>query len=173
MNSKVVTQVLDWLEQAGVAVCMDGGWAVDALLGEQTRSHADLDLALDRESLLRAREALEVHGFRHDATSEPGLPARLVMLDEGGRQVDFHPLFFDERGDGWQQLSSSGKAWGRYPAEDMKATGTISGRQVRCLSPDLQFRFRMGYEWTTRDEHDLRLLIDHFRLPSPPALQNG
>jgi len=169
MTAQDVIEVLDCLAGAGVRVYVDGGWGVDALIGEQTRRHRDLDLALDRDHLKRARQALEENDFRHDTTSEPGLPARLVLRDDEGRQVDFHPLLFDEGGDGWQQLSESGKAWGRYPADDLNATGTIAGRPVRCLSPQIQFRFRMGYEWGERDEHDIRLLIEHFGVPSPPS----
>jgi lincosamide nucleotidyltransferase A/C/D/E len=170
MTIEDVIDVLDSLDGEGILVYVDGGWGVDALIGEQTRRHGDLDLALDRDRLDRAREALEEHGFRHDTTIEPGLPARLVLRDARGRQVDFHPLLFDKGGDGWQQLSESGRAWGRYPAEDLDASGAIAGRLVRCLSPQLQFRFRMGYEWSERDEHDLRLLVEHFGLPRPPTL---
>jgi lincosamide nucleotidyltransferase A/C/D/E len=169
MTAKDVTDVLDWLDRAGIRAYVDGGWGVDALIGEQTRRHADLDLALDRDGLDTARRALEEQGFKHDTTIEPGLPARLVLRDEQGRQVDFHPLLFDQRGDGWQQLSESGKAWGRYPADDLDASGVIAGREVRCLSPQLQLRFRMGYEWSERDEHDVRLLAERFGLSSPPT----
>jgi len=173
MTAKDVTELLDWLDAAGIHVHVDGGWGVDALIGEQTRRHTDLDLALDRDELDGARGALEEHGFRCDGTIEPGLPARLVLRDEQGRQVDFHPLFFDRGGDGWQQLSESAKAWGRYPADDLDAIGVIGGRQVRCLSPQLQFRFRMGFEWSERDEHDVRLLVEHFGLPSPPTFSTS
>jgi lincosamide nucleotidyltransferase A/C/D/E len=169
MTAKDVIEVLDCLDGAGIHVYVDGGWGVDALIGEQTRRHADLDLALDRDGVDQARRALEERGFQHDPTTEPGLPARLVLRDEQGRQVDFHPLLFDQGGDGWQQLSESAKAWGRYPADDLDATGVIAGREVRCLGPQLQFRFRMGYEWSERDEHDIRLLVGHFGLPSPPT----
>src|SRR3954469_20281113 len=34
------------LEDAGVAVWIDGGWGVDALLGRQLRPHKDLDIAV-------------------------------------------------------------------------------------------------------------------------------
>jgi lincosamide nucleotidyltransferase A/C/D/E len=34
------------LDQEGVRAWLDGGWAVDALLGRQTRLHSDLDLAV-------------------------------------------------------------------------------------------------------------------------------
>jgi lincosamide nucleotidyltransferase A/C/D/E len=78
---------LNWLEDADVLVWIDGGWGVDALVGEQTRAHSDLDLALDRESLDLARAVLEEHGFRHDEESESGLPARLVLRDKDRRQA--------------------------------------------------------------------------------------
>lgn len=171
MTADQVLEVLDWLETAGVQVWVDGGWGVDALLGEETRPHSDLDLALDRDELERAQRALEEHGFEHDKSIEPGLPARLVMRDARGREVDFHPLIFDHSGDGWQQLSASGRAWGRYPAKDLGATGVIAGQPVRCLSPVLQLRFRMGYEWSERDEHDIRRLIERFDVPAPPPFQ--
>jgi lincosamide nucleotidyltransferase A/C/D/E len=104
------------------------------LLGEETRPHSDLDLALDHDELERARQVVAERGFEPDKTIEPGLPARLVMRDGRGREVDFHPLIFDHSGDGWQQLSESGRAWGRYPAKDLGATGVIAGRPVRCLA---------------------------------------
>lgn len=171
MSESEVLQVLDSLERRGIRVWVDGGWGVDALVGQQTRKHSDLDLALDREELDRARTALEEHGFAHDPSVEPGLPARLVMRDGKAREVDLHPLAFDERGDGWQQLSESGMAWGCYPAEHLNATGVIRGREVACLSAELQLRFRMGYELTDSDEHDIGLLVERFDVPAPPPFR--
>ncbi len=104
------------------------------------------------------RRVLEELGFRHDESVEPGLPARLVVRDDGGRQVDLHPLKFDDSGDGWQQLSGDGDDWGRYPTAGLAAWGSIDGRRVRCLSAELQVRFHQGYETTAKDEHDLELL---------------
>jgi lincosamide nucleotidyltransferase A/C/D/E len=160
--------VLETLDRLGIHVWIDGGWGVDALTGKQTREHLDLDLAVDQHDLSRITQVLGHLGFRHDRTVEPGLPARLVLRDSRSRQVDVHPLVFDTDGDGWQQLSESGHAWGSYPAEHLRATGTIAGWEVRCLSPELQARFRMGYEWSERDEHDLHLLANHFGVPLPP-----
>ncbi|HEY3070908.1 MAG TPA: hypothetical protein VGJ34_11395 [Gaiellaceae bacterium] len=171
MTADEVLEVLGWLDLAGIEVWVDGGWGVDALLGEETRPYSDLDLALDRDELERARQAVAERGFEPDKSIEPGLPARLVMRDARGREVDFHPLIFDHSGDGWQQLSESGRAWGRYPAKDLGATGVIAGRPVRCLSPVLQLRFRMGYEWSERDEHDIRRVIERFDVPAPPPFQ--
>ncbi|MBD0291803.1 MAG: amino acid transporter, partial [Thermoleophilia bacterium] len=147
-----------------------GGWAVDALAGEQTCDHGDLDLVLDRSALASAVGALRALGYREDEAATPGLPARLVMTAEDGGQVDFHPLAFDRDGNGWQELSPTGRAWGLYPRADLGYEGHVEGRSVRCTSPRLQHRFRMGYEWSDRDEHFVRVLHRRFRLPVPPAL---
>jgi lincosamide nucleotidyltransferase A/C/D/E len=171
MTTPDVIDVLDCLRGAGIRLWVDGGWGVDALVGEQTRDHSDLDLAVDRNDLDAAWQALAELGFQHDEAGEPGLPARLLLRDERGRKLDLHPLVFDERGDGWQQLSATGRAWGRYPASELDAMGVIGGQDVRCLSPRLQARFRMGYELSDRDEHDLRLLAERFGVARPPGLQ--
>jgi lincosamide nucleotidyltransferase A/C/D/E len=164
-----VAEVLDVLGRAGITVWVDGGWGVDALVGEETREHADLDLAIDTEDLAKASAVLSGLGFVPDEKTEPGLPARLVLRDVAGRQVDLHPLVFDGGGNGWQQLSLSGRAWGCYPAEGLRATGLIGGREVRCLSAELQVRFRLGYEWSDRDEHDLTVLVRRLGVrPMPP-----
>ncbi len=165
-----VARILDALAAAGVDVHLDGGWAVDALVGEQTCDHRDLDLAFDGEAVQAAVRALRAVGYTEDETAIPGLPARLVMRDEDGRCVDLHPLAFDREGNGWQELSPTGRAWGLYPRGDLEHEGTIEGRSVPCTSPELQHRFRMGYEWSERDEHFLLVLHRRFGLPVPPSL---
>ena len=172
MTGSDVVEVLQALEGYEPRVWIDGGWGVDALVAEQTRDHTDLDLAVDKRDLAAIERALAEIGFRHDATIKPGLPARLVLRDRGGRQIDIHPLVFDGDGNGWQQLSETGRAWGRYPAEHLQSTGTIAGHHVQCLSPELQVRFRMGHEWSSRDEHDITLLTNRFRVgPLPPPFR--
>lgn len=54
--AKQVLRLLEDMQSAGFAVWIAGGWAVDAALGFETRTHGDLDLAVDRiqlESLTR------------------------------------------------------------------------------------------------------------------------
>ena len=100
---------------AGLRIWLDGGWGVDALLGEQTREHGDLDAAVDDADLDEAASRLTEFGFRHAPEVEPGLPARYVMRDTRGRQVDFHVLFFDANGDGWQRLPSGSRSIAAAP----------------------------------------------------------
>jgi lincosamide nucleotidyltransferase A/C/D/E len=169
MEPDCVIEVVHALEQRGIAVWLDGGWGVDALVGHQTRPHADLDLAVDRRELKRTQQALQSLGFCVDPSAEPGLPARLAMKDELKREVDLHPLVFDKTGNGWQQLDHPGQAWARYPADDLGARGVVAGHPVRCLSAALQLRFHLGYEWSEHDRHDLHLLQKHFHVgPSLP-----
>lgn len=167
MTESDVLAVLDRLDTAGVAAWLDGGWGVDALVGRQTREHADLDLVVSERDLARAAAALGGLGFAPDETAEPGLPARLALLAPDGRRVDLHPVVFDERGNGWQPLG--GDAWGAYPGADLRSTGQVAGRTVRCLSPDLQLRHHLGYPPDENDRRDLRILAAAFDVALPPG----
>jgi lincosamide nucleotidyltransferase A/C/D/E len=162
------SRILGQLEAAGLVVWLDGGWGVDALLGRQTRPHQDLDLVIARDDLAAARQTLASAGFAHDATAVPGLPARLVLVDADGRQVDLHPVIFDRHGYGWQDLGAD--AWGAYPAEELTATGVIAGLSVRCKTPTLEVRHRLGYPLSATDRHDLALLARHFGVAVPPSV---
>lgn len=168
MDADAVIEVLDCLEAAGITAWIDGGWGIDALVGGRTREHADLDLVVAQDALDRARSALGRLGFEHDPAATPGLPARLVLSAPGGRQVDVHPVVLDAGGNGWQPLG--GGAWGAYPADGLTGIGTIGGRRVRCLTPQLQLRHHLGYPPDAAGRHDLRLLGQHFGLALPPGV---
>ena len=168
MDAGAVCEVLPALDAGGVEAWLDGGWGVDALVGEQTRPHADLDLAVRRDDCARVAKQLEPLGFRADPTADPGPPARLVLRDADGRQVDLHPLELDASGNGWQRLGD--RAWGLYPADELGARGTVAGRPVHCVGAELQLRFHLGWEWDAAAEHDVRLLAARCGTPLPPAL---
>ena len=53
MPADAAQSILQALRAADVAVVVGGGWAVDALLGEQTRPHADLDVWVPAEQFER------------------------------------------------------------------------------------------------------------------------
>lgn len=55
MSGDGVVQLLQLFDQHGTRVVVDGGWGVDALLGEQTRVHADLDIALEHKDVPKLR----------------------------------------------------------------------------------------------------------------------
>ncbi len=85
MTSADVLEVLQRLRDAGIEVWLDGGWGVDALLGEQTRDHDDLDLVLELARTDSAVAALSALGY---AVTTDDRPTRLVLQDPTGRQID-------------------------------------------------------------------------------------
>jgi lincosamide nucleotidyltransferase A/C/D/E len=58
-----VVDLVDSLQRAGIDVWLDGGWAVDAALERQTRSHDDLDLVVDLRSVELLQEVLRSNGY--------------------------------------------------------------------------------------------------------------
>ena len=58
MTADYVLELYKEFESLGCPVWIDGGWAVDALLGVQTRPHSDLDIALEVRFTVTLREHL-------------------------------------------------------------------------------------------------------------------
>ncbi len=73
----------------GVEVWIDGGWGVDALLGEQTRSHKDLDIAVQEKHVPLLRELLLAREHR-EVRLEDARPWNFVLGDPNGREIDVH-----------------------------------------------------------------------------------
>jgi lincosamide nucleotidyltransferase A/C/D/E len=158
VTAEDVLQVLDRLEAAGIDACLDGGWGVDGLIGRETRAHSDLDLVVQREDLAAAEAVLVHAGFAQAPEAWPGLPARLVLRDAHGRQIDFHPITIDEAGQGRQDLGDG--RFGLYPAEGLRGEGRIAGRKVRCITAELQMAHHRGYELPEHERRDLELLAE-------------
>src|SRR5688572_32103528 len=97
MSSEDVVELVDCLEAVGIDVWLDGGWGVDALLGTQTRPHDDLDLVVPLHDVPALQDALSKRGY---VLVGGGAPMSFELTDDEGRQVDVHPVVFDERGDG-------------------------------------------------------------------------
>ena len=154
-------EVLGRLAAADISAWVDGGWGVDALVGEQTRLHDDLDVVVARADLARVARAFR--GW--ERVEREWWPARFVLHDRGGRQVDFHPVRLDERGDGWQTLPDG--SLGRYPRAGLAGRGTIAGHSVRCTSAELQLAHHMYPDPDDVDWHDVHLLARRFGLRVP------
>jgi lincosamide nucleotidyltransferase A/C/D/E len=152
MQASDVASLLGHITAKSVRACVAGGWAVDALLGRQTRPHQDLDLAVDADQLERLLALLVTLGF---VPREDWLPVRIELEDVLGRRVDLHPLRFAEDGSA-VQASLEGTEF--YYPSDAFTTGCISGQTVDCLTAQQQLAFREGYNWRARDYHDVPLL---------------
>jgi lincosamide nucleotidyltransferase A/C/D/E len=156
-----VATLLAHLSANGIRAYVAGGWAVDALLGHQTRHHQDLDLAIDARQLERLTGLLSALGYR---PREDWLPVRIELEGRVGRRVDLHPLRFAQDGRA-VQAGLNGTEFS-YPS-DAFTTGTIAGRTIDCLTARQQLALRAGYPWRERDEHDVPLLRLLLGEPSP------
>ena len=65
-------------------------------------------------------------------------------------------------------MQPNGKEW-RYPPEGFAGRGVVAGREVACLTPEVQVLVHQGYEPDADDEHDMRLLHERFGLDLPEA----
>jgi lincosamide nucleotidyltransferase A/C/D/E len=146
------------LRKHGIEVCLDGGWGVDALLGWQSRPHADLDIALEHRHVPTVRALLEARGYR-DVPRDDTRDCNFVLGDEMGRLVDFHTYTFDENGKLTFGLD--------YPPESLTGSGTVNGLPVRCITPEWMVKFHSGYPLDDDDYHDVRLLCEKFEIPLP------
>ena len=63
MTADDVFDLYTKLGNLGVEIWIDGGWGADALLDEQTRAHADLDIVIQQRDLPDLRELLEAEGY--------------------------------------------------------------------------------------------------------------
>lgn len=168
MRADEVVALVDAFERADVDVWLDGGWGIDALLGEQHRRHADLDLALPTRQWAHAIGALEKLGF---ATIRDDGPYNRVLLDDGGLLVDLH-AFDDETtvvgDDGVERHGPNGLA---YLTGGFDGRGVVAGRMVRCMTPEFQMWSHTGYEPDDDDFHDLERLHRRFGLPIPDGYE--
>ena len=91
MTAPDVLGVLSLLDGAGLTAWVDGGWGVDALLGETTRDHGDLDLAVLLPQLGAVRSALaEAGSFHYPPPVRGTIAGRPVRCMDAGTQVRAH-----------------------------------------------------------------------------------
>ena len=164
MPAAQAVALLAALDTGGVSACVAGGWAVDALLREQTRPHSDLDLwlpAADLEPLFLAfvEEGIDrIHPWPGDR------PWNFVLHDGRSRRVDLH--LYEDVGGGRLQYGSVLDPF-VLGADDVAGQGQIDGVPVRCEIPAFALRCRGGYEPRDIDRHDVALLCRRFGMAAP------
>jgi lincosamide nucleotidyltransferase A/C/D/E len=161
MTAAEVLEILDRLDAAGIEWWIDGGWGVDALLGRETRPHDDVDFAARAEDIERLPAIFSE--FHH--VYEDQLPSAYVLRDPRGRQLDFHPLEFDEHDNAWQPQRGGGRYL--WPREALEAGGRIGGREVRCTSPEFQVESHVYEGYDDVDWSAVEMLCERFELPLP------
>jgi lincosamide nucleotidyltransferase A/C/D/E len=161
-----VIRIYKYLSGNNVQVWLTGGWGIDALLGEQTRPHKDLDIIMLLEDVRRMCQLLEPEGFQlkeiwaenrwvFDTLGNNSATA-FVLGDKQDRELDVHAITLDDRGNGIP-------AWERdegdiFTQQDLSALGTIAGFAVKCITPEKQVFCHMGYQLPDKQLQDLGLL---------------
>jgi lincosamide nucleotidyltransferase A/C/D/E len=157
-----------------IQIWLTGGWGIDALLGEQTRPHKDLDVIMLLDDVVRMRELLARDGYdlkelwsenrwAVDASGTETATA-FVLRDSEGRELDAHAMHLDDQGNGIPAWEDEGLLFKR---QDLCGEGTISGLTVQCISPEMQMLCHTGYELPDKQRRDLERLYEKFGVEYP------
>lgn len=158
-----VLEVLHAATRLGVPLWVDGGWGVDALLGTETRTHGDLDLALTTRDAAIFEAALRMLGYnRCDEESATGW--NYLMAKPNGAVVDLHLIDLDEAGSGVLAPPEFGNI---YPASSLRGKGQIGRVVVKCIAVEDAVAFRDSYRGDEGDRADVHALCSRFGLPIP------
>jgi lincosamide nucleotidyltransferase A/C/D/E len=164
MGAAGVLELVSRFEARAIPVWLDGGWAIDALLGEQTRPHDDLDLVSRLEDSERIEDTLGELGY---VLGFGGPPHSFELVDGDGHQVDVHPASFRANGDGVYKMANGGD-W-IFPAAGFGGDGgRILGRRVPCLTAEVVLvNHTTGYALDEAHQRDVRALSARFGIPLP------
>jgi len=158
MTANDVAEIIQLFEQNHIDFYVDGGWGVDALLGEQTRPHSDLDIAVQHKDVAQIRALLEARGYK-DVPRDDTWECNFVLGDEQGRQIDIHSYTFDAAGNNVYGVA--------YPFDSLTGTGWVNGHLVKCISPEWMVKFHTGYELDENDYRDVKALCQRFEIKMP------
>jgi lincosamide nucleotidyltransferase A/C/D/E len=168
MEADDVCRILSSLQRAGVEATVGGGWAIDALLGEQTRLHSDLDLWVAAEDLEQLIKTFVELGLDRLFPWGDERPWNFVVHNGGELRVDLHL---------YEQLSDCRVHYGsirngdEFDYTSLGAVGTIAGTTVRCDSPEWALQCHTGYPPRSVDREDVKRLCSKFRLPLPDGFR--
>lgn len=131
---------------------------MDALIGQETRAHGDLDIALPEKHVPRLRELLLARGYQEQSRKD-SWECNFVLANAQGDEVDVHSYTLDEAGNNVHGVP--------YRAEQLTGRGVIDGYSVDCISAEWLVKFHTGYKLREQDHLDVRALCERFALRLP------
>lgn len=162
-----VLELYQAMEERSVTMWLDGGWGVDALLGEQTRPHGDIDLAIQRKDVDTLVKYLEETGFQRIRRGDES-EYNFVLGNDKAQFIDLHVIELDEAGNGIYGPKEAGVM---YPAAALSGMGVILGKSVHCISPEWVVKFHSGYQLRAKDHHDVIAVCEKFGIKLPEEYQ--
>ncbi len=160
------------LKKMGVTIYLDGGWGTDALLGEETRPHKDVDFFIEKKNLEEVRQYFFDRGFK--PSEEESSTWWHFLLENTDSIVDIHVIDFDSSGRGVYGPPENGAV---FPADAFTGIGHVNDVEVLCLSADYRVLCltvaygvitRTGYTLKETDYQDIEKLCNKFNIDMPP-----
>lgn len=163
METSDVIGIVRLLESEDIDVWLDGGWGVDALLGEQARPHEDVDIVIQHKDVPKLRELLAEQDYK-DVRRNDTSAWNFVLGDDQGHLVDVHAITFDAKGNGLYGPVEKGVM---YPAGSLTGIGVVGGQTMKCVSAEYMVKFHMGYKLDENDFKDVSALCARFGIDYP------
>lgn len=170
-----VIQLYKYFECNGFMVWLNGGWGIDALLGECTRPHKDLDIFMLVDDVTRFNQLLAQDGYELTKTWSENLrtvdsaghtiETGYVLGDPKGHELDVHAFRFDPQGNGipaWQVEDGF-----ILTPQDLSGVGSINGFPIRCQSAENQMLCHLGYVIPEHQWPDLEALHERLGVEFP------
>lgn len=170
MSAESATAILTALDARQAQVWVGGGWGVDALLGEQTREHTDLDLWLDAKTIEPLFVTIGELGIDRVYPWPGDRPWNFVLHDGGHLRIDLH-CFEPASADTLHYGAFSENQ--TFPRTALSGQGLIDGMAVQCERPDWAVQWHCGYPPRPIDHHDVSRLCDRFDLALPKHSADG
>lgn len=168
MSAADAVSLLRVLDAHGVDATVGGGWGVDALLGEQTREHSDLDLWVPAAQLEQLFVALGEPGVDRVHPWPGDRPWNFVLHDGDRLRVDLH--LYELLADARVHYGSVTDPY-VFPAEALAGRGSVAGVEVRCESAEWAVRWHTGYPPRFQDRHDVPRLCSRFGITLPEGFE--
>ena len=179
VSAEEVIRLYQLLLENDIQIWLVGGWGIDALLGEHTRSHKDLDVIMLVDDVGRLRELLSHDGYEFGYLWEENLwtvdtrgaktATAFVLQDAEGRELDAHAIRLDADGNGIPAWDAEGLILKR---EELAGEGIIAGVAVPCFTAEMQMACHTGYELPDKHLRDLERLHEKFGVAYPTELRN-
>ena len=170
VNTKDAIKLYKHLQAHDISVWLTGGWGIDALLGEQTRPHKDLDVLMLLDDVYKLCQLLAEDGYRLKQIWEENrwttdsdqiqIPTAFVLRNPNSRELDAHAIRLDGQGNGvpvWEDPDDF-----IFSNQDLTTIGWIDGVAVKCITPEMQIRTHLGYQLPKEHQQDLALLHEKF-----------
>ncbi len=173
-----VVELYQTLSDNGIRAWLTGGWGIDALLGEHTRPHKDLDLIMLVDDVQRLCKILGQQGYVlkdiwpenlwvNDGQGDRTMSA-FVLHDGHGRELDVHAMWLTPDGQAVPAWHEEGGFI--FTQQDLVNEGLVSGKRVRCHSAGSQMLCHTGYSLPASQVPDLVRLHEKFGVEYPGEL---